>query len=73
MNVGSSAAFSKSFSDDEESVPIRGPPAGNTRMLKLFLTDGRQQVFLTSLRLQLQCRLQISTSAALEHAEIFDN
>lgn len=45
VNVGSSAAFRSNLTaNDEEKELLRGPTAGNTRMLKLYLTDGRQQV-----------------------------
>jgi hypothetical protein len=43
--VGSSAGFKSNFpADDDENIPMKGPSAGSSRMLKMFLTDGRQQV-----------------------------
>ena len=45
VNVGSSAGFKSKFPlDDDENIPLKGPSAGSSRMLKMFLTDGRQQV-----------------------------
>ena len=45
--MGSSAGFKSNFPvDDDESIPVKGPSAGSSRMLKMFLTDGRQQVYI---------------------------
>lgn len=45
INVGSSAAFQNNYSaEDQQSEETKGPAAGNSRMLKVFLTDGIQQV-----------------------------
>lgn len=45
INVGSSAAFQNNHSaEDQQSEETKGPAAGNSRMLKIFMTDGIQQV-----------------------------
>ena len=45
--MGSSAGFKSNFPvDDNENIPLKGPSAGSSRMLKMFLTDGKQQVFI---------------------------
>jgi hypothetical protein len=42
VNIGNSASFKNN--EEEGAGPVAGPAPGNSRMLKLYLTDGRQQI-----------------------------